>query len=196
MFKVAAIIPTRKRLPRLLKTLDSIMSTATDKDCIEAVLRVDEDDFETLTGFPSQNYPWVKIVKGPRYTGYTSMGKFVTEACAATDATWCLLIDDDSWLIGKGWDEKLRNIPTTGFLAQAMIYNLGHSTYFYPESSPVGLFFPNQCWKLTGQEELSSPADIMIYDAMIKTMGWKMRYIEGLTYRHDRDSDEVMALRD
>ncbi len=194
--KICAICPTRKRLPRLLKMLDSLMATVSDKDCLEAVIRVDDDDHETILGFPKQNYPWVKMVIGARHNGYVSMGIFVTEACNATNADWCLLIDDDCWLVGKDWDKQVLNLPIGSCIAQAEFYHLGGSMYRYTKDSPVGLFFPNKIWERIGLKEIGEPADLVIFDIAINQLKWEMKFIDGLTYRHDRDSDEVMAKRD
>jgi hypothetical protein len=186
----SAIIPTRKRLPRLLVTLDSLVATANDPSQIEAVLRVDDDDEETKTQFPKDKYPWVKMVIGSRYEGYNSMGKFVTEASREASGKWSLLIDDDSWLVGKGWDSQLSQLPTDGWVAMAEYYHLGGSNYINTQGCPVGLFFPTRFWERFGIQEIPCPADEAMRSLAVDCHKWQVKFLVGITYRHDRREED------
>lgn len=142
---VSAIIPTRKRLLRLIKTVDSLRAQADHPDCIEIVLKIDEDDMETRLGFPWQNYPTARQVITPRGRGYVEMGRFVTEAINAAAGQWCFLIDDDCWLYKKtpnvrGWDTLLREVPAKSVAQLASPADASLKGYFVTQQGyPVHL---------------------------------------------------------
>ncbi len=187
------ITPTRKRLMRLIKTMDSIYENADKPTEIEAVLKIDEDDAETLLGFPWQHYPNVKKVVTPRGRGYVDMGRFVTEACNAATGKWCFLIDDDAWIVGRGWDAQLRQVTTPNTVCQCEFYHLGASEYGSGSCGPNGLIFPNGCWKQFGISELSSPADQCLKGLLVDQHHWRVHLLRGVTYRHNRDTEEQLA---
>lgn len=194
---VSAIIPTRKRVPRLMVTLDSLIRQADDPSCLEIVLKVDEDDEQTRRYAPSIHAAGatINIVISPRGRGYVEMGRFVTEACAAATGQWCFLIDDDSWIIGKGWDTLLKAVPIENCVASCEFYHLGKSHYGSGSCGPVGLFFPNGSWKKYGVAEIPSPADECLRSLLVDQQGYKVHLLKGIIYHHDRDSQEVLNAR-
>lgn len=192
---VSAIIPTRKRVPRLIKTIDSLLREADDKSCVEVVLKIDNDDQITQKEFPFADYPMVKKVFSDRGRGYGEMGRFVTEACAGATGEWSFLIDDDCWIVGKGWDSKLNQVPKDGAVAQCEFYHLGGSRYGSGSCGPNGLFFPTGKFNEFGIKQLYSPADHCLYSIFVTERKWPIHLLKEITYRHDRDSEEQLAIQ-
>lgn len=190
----SVLIPTRKRFPRLINTIRSIYETAKQPQDIEIVLRIDDDDGDTIANLESLNY-YKNIVPviGSRYTGYMSMGVFATEAARAATGQWCLLLDDDCTLEGRGWDDLLRDVPSQGHIAWCEFYHLGFSEYGSDSCGPVGPFFPNNCWKQLGYYGIGNPADDFFKKIICDKHGWKRRILRGITLNHQRDNDEELS---
>lgn len=196
---VSALIPTRHRLMRLIKTVESLYSNADDQSCIQCILKIDDDDAETDMGFPSDRFPNVVKVKSPRGKGYNDMGRFATEAAAAATGHWCFIIDDDCWIYKKpgatkGWDTLLREVPQGGgVVAQCEFYHLGFSEYDSGTCGPNGMIVPSNCWKDFGVETLSSPVDGCLHGLLIQQHRWPVYLLKGIVYRHNRDTEEQLA---
>lgn len=189
----SAIIPTRRRVERLRKTIGSLKQTASRPQDIEVVVRVDSDDSQTIAQIPAlDNGLGVKAVIGPRLSGYRSMGQFVTEAVDVAAGKWVFLIDDDAWLEGQGWDDQLRSVPMSGYIAQAEFYHLGESRYGSGSCGPVGMFVPNKCWEPLGYQAMASPVDQFWHDLLVKMNGWQTVLLRGITYRHNRDGEDEL----
>lgn len=195
---VSAIIPTRKRLLRLIKTVESMRNRADNPDCIEFVLKIDEDDMETQLGFPWHKFPTARKVISPRGRGYVEMGRFVTEALNAATGKWGFLIDDDCWIyresaeVTRGWDTLLREVPDRA-LAQCEFYHLGGSLYGPGSCGVVGPIFPMEVWKNSGIAELPSPADDSLCGYFVRTLHYPVHLLKGYIYRHNRDTEEQLA---
>jgi len=190
---IAPIIPTRKRVDRLLLTLRSLVNTASDWSRVEPVLKIDDDDIDTIAAIPRLEAEFgLKHVITPRGVGYNDMGRFVTEACAETDATWVWLVDDDAWVEGRGWDDFVASVAPVRNVIQPQIYHLGGSKY-YEGCGPVALIVPNQSWTLHGSPSVTSPADECWRQVLVVQNGYAVHLMKGITYRHDRDNDEALA---
>lgn len=191
---ISAIIPTRKRLLRLIKTLESLRDMISEKSQWEAVLRVDDDDHETILGFPQQNWPNVKMITAAR-RGYINMPSYVADCLDHATGQWCFLIDDDCWIYGpEKMDDLLAKVPTENHVAQCEFYHLGHSMYGSGSCGPNGMIFPNTPELRERMHEKSGSADDMIKNFYLGR-GYKLQLLPGLTYRHNRDSEEVLAQR-
>lgn len=189
---VSVIIPTRNRIGRLHHAMTSVIGTANDKSRVQFVLKIDDDD---LTDYRRYDDPAsIKVVRSPRGKAYADMGRFVTEACNAADGQWCFLMDDDAWLYGMtGWDDQLALLPTKGWVAQAEKYHLGGSRYGPGSCGPVGLFFPNGCWRKLGHESIGDVVDEWLRQLLVVQHGWQIHLFRGLTYRHNRDDESALA---
>jgi hypothetical protein len=98
---VSIILPTRGRPQALARSIDSLRQTAVS-DSFEILLRVDEDDAETIDRFvgPRCCRAWV----GERY-GYRGLHRYVNELCEIAFGEWLFLWNDDALMQTKGWDE-------------------------------------------------------------------------------------------
>jgi hypothetical protein len=100
---ISLIVPTRGRVAKLRRFLDSLAATAAEPEGLEVVLVVDEDDAASA----SVAHPRlaVKPVVGP--PGRT-MGALNGAGYAASSGAWLMLLNDDVVARTPGWDRRLR----------------------------------------------------------------------------------------
>jgi len=102
--KVSVLIPTRNRVHRLRKVLESFDETVHQKDA-ELVFRIDDDDVASQQFLHDQ-----RVVVGPRYNGYDSMPTFFNEmhCVAAGDVLMCG--NDDMIFRTPDWSTRILEI--------------------------------------------------------------------------------------
>jgi len=102
---ISVLIPTRGRIKEVLKVVANLYGTATNKQNIEILLRIDDDDEESTMAV--RNMPdYVDVFVGPRYRGYLDMHKYVNELCEQAQGDLYLLWNDDVYMKDDGWDVK------------------------------------------------------------------------------------------
>ena len=104
MIKFSLILPTRNRIPLLLKMLASI-ETAEDISCVETLVIHDDDDSESKEILENLQKPWIKILSRPRGNNvsrdyYNWALQFVTG-----ELIWA--INDDAEIETSGWDKLI-----------------------------------------------------------------------------------------
>ncbi len=188
---VSLMIPSRKRVPSLLRTLCNIAETASGED-YQIVMRFDEDDkdsIDTISGIESV-YPNAKCFVGPRLEGYSSLDKhFFRELEERSDATWVWIGGDDMVVEGD-WLGELRKVPTTGYIVQPEISKLGGSTYPRAEAQAYPIF-PRFCWKQYATE-FPRPFDVNGH-ILLKQNGWETWFLKGCTFWHQRPPEAEIA---
>jgi hypothetical protein len=60
---ISILLPTRKRVSQLKKSMDSLLSNAKNPDKIQPLFGVDDDDTETLEFLKTTNYQKSKCTK-------------------------------------------------------------------------------------------------------------------------------------
>lgn len=101
---VSFLIPTRGRLQMLLECIQSIKNTASPDVQVEILVRIDEDDHETLAG--RDRIPG-EIIVGPRWNGYDSVYIFINELAAKSHGDWLVPWNDDIFMTTYHWDKLL-----------------------------------------------------------------------------------------
>lgn len=104
------MVPTRKRVEHLNKMLYTLFSSVSDPNCIEAIMRVDEDDIETQDYLKDKLNNNIKIIVGPRYNGYVELNRFYNEIAEEAKGTWLFLSNDDLYFNKTDWDLELQKI--------------------------------------------------------------------------------------
>jgi len=194
MKTVAILIPTRKRVNRLIETIKSIIETTKDAS-VEICLRVDGDDNETMLAIPYifSLFPNTRVLIGQRMGGYLSLSAFYNELSKVCDARWIFIMNDDITLEGCGWVEQLERISTTGVLVWPECYQLGGSRYETHGSAYVCPIVPNRCWDQFGRTEPGTPIDVWFTNVLRNGHNWRTEVLKGLTVNHNRDADEEIA---
>jgi len=187
------LITSRKRVPRLLKTLQSIRDTAISQDDIEVLLRFDDDDLETEACIPAykhivKNFSWIK---GPRLNGWQSVAAFWDELYKKSNGTWSWMMSDDMIVTGKGWDILLHDVPTEGFIVHPQIHQLGGSTYTEDATGPAPII-PKGALEKFGYDCIPNPPDTGINDSFRRKSGWEIKFLPGIGVWHMRDDESEL----
>lgn len=185
------LIPSRKRVRRLINTIESVKATSNESR-VEICVRIDSDDYESIESIPAlmRIHQQVKFLVGPRL-GYERLHDYYNELARISDSTWFFVLNDDITLEGKGWDERLAELRTDQ-LAMPESYKLGLSTYTnfgcgyvcpivplakFRKHGPMGI--PVDTWwmeKIGGGMEKKSNAAV----------------VPGLCVNHQRDKAEYL----
>lgn len=188
---VSLMIPSRKRVQSLMKTLGNVTASASGED-YQIVMRFDEDDKESIEAIPVIEllFQKAKCYVGPRFGGYTALDKhFYCELEQHSNATW-VWIGGDDMIVEGDWLGELRKVPTSGYIVQPEISKLGGSTYPRAEAQAYPIF-PRFCWKQY-QDSFPCPFDINGHLLLLKN-GWKTWFLEGVTMWHQRPPDAEIA---
>ena len=90
--------------------LYTLFSSVSDPKCIEAIMRVDEDDTETQDYLADKLNDNIKMIVGPRYNGYAELHRFYNEIAERAKGTWLFLSNDDLHFNKTNWDLELEKI--------------------------------------------------------------------------------------
>lgn len=182
---VSFIMPTRTASAEMfLESVSSIRRTAKFPQDIEILLRIDDDDLvrrsmaETM-----QRFHPVKLVVGPRGSGYDNMGTFVDDLVKVANSRWCWLFDDDAWVEGD-WSGlyDIRCDILRGPAVNSEFYCLGESHYNNgPTGGAVGLIMPTGFVKKLAHK---APVDQQWLEEVVR-MGWTVQQLKGVSYHHD-----------
>jgi len=194
---VSILIATRKRIHRLIQTIESIYKTAQSGD-FEIILRIDDDDVETLANLNLlKPFDKVRYIVGPRYRGYESHPVFMDELAEIARGRWCFFLDDDGVLLQEegsladAWDLQLADVPMTGKIVHPEFYWLGNSKYPSGSCEPVAICVPTKCWLELGWKSMKFPIDQALQDLLV-SIGWENHWLRGLVAHHARDNEEVL----
>ena len=101
---ISILLPTRKRVSQLKKSMDSLLSNAKNPDKIQPLFGVDDDDIETLEFLKTTNYQNQSVLKFKRL-GYQNLHMYNNSLCAYAQGTWVMFFNDDAIMNTKHWDE-------------------------------------------------------------------------------------------
>ncbi len=121
--KISIVLPTRGRPQGLVESLKSILSKAKFPHLIELLIKVDDDDLETLDAVQGMSEYLVslktksRIFVLPRNDGYWNIHDWLNQMCREASGEWIfnwsddVLMETDEWDVGvistSGEDRKL-----------------------------------------------------------------------------------------
>ena len=112
-YKVAVLLPTRKRGKLAERCLLSLAEKAHNNEHIVYMVALDDDDQESIDYFESTVIPKfeelelnydIRVV--PRW-GYINLHEYVNYLGREASADWLMFWNDDAIMETKGWDEKI-----------------------------------------------------------------------------------------
>lgn len=184
------LLPTRGRFPRLVESIRSLHETASTNH-FEVLLGVDNDDEHTLSNLPSLEwYANIRPVIGPRGGGYPEIHKLYSKLAKLAATPWVWIWNDDVTLSGN-WVDQLKKVPTTGYIVQPGLHQLGHSIYPDNEGGPFPVV-PTCCWEQFGYTEIPAPIDEKLDQILRLNHDWKSWFLKGVKVNHQRDSEEQL----
>jgi len=125
---VSILLPTRGRPQWLRESIDSLYSLAQDKSCMEFILKVDDDDKETIeTARQLSEILPLKFIISSKGAGYFDMHHWVNDMSKLATGDWLFLFNDDAVMQTERWDDLLLNfdIMTKSDPSQSAYQNPG-----------------------------------------------------------------------
>ena len=110
---LSVLLPSRGRPKGLVRAIDSFWSLAQDKSLVEFVVKLDDDDTESIRmmehlakGNLELNLN-LNVIISPREEGYRSLDKTWNSLAAAAKGDWFYLFNDDAYIKSENWDQLL-----------------------------------------------------------------------------------------
>lgn len=106
---ISIFLNSRNRTKRLQELFKSIIKTTKDLNNIEVLIRIDDDDLESINFAKYNIYPFdIKYFIGPRPNNLTSS---INELASKCTGDYLFVLNDDVDILTEGWDEEVRKIP-------------------------------------------------------------------------------------
>lgn len=187
--EITLLIPSRGRIEKLLKCLSSIESATKDKEKIEAIVRLDYDDKESIEKIQEiHNFSFdIYTIVGKRFGGYTDLHFYVNEMCSLSRGNFLFLFNDDSFIETVGWEEIV-----CSFKGKPIILNPNTN-----DSSNIYNTFPiisRNIFETLGHWSLQTHNDTWI-EVIGKTLGIEV-YVPNLVIFHDRPDNENSSAKE
>ena len=131
--KVSVLVPTRKRLDRLGRFIDSFKSTVRDPDSAELVFRCDKDDLDSVRYLSA--YDWTVLV-GPRLQGYRSLPSFYNDMAKVATGDVLACGNDDMLFQTRDWPARVLEAANR---YPDGIFNLGVNTGLNDDKFPFSI---------------------------------------------------------
>jgi len=191
--KISIVIPSRKRVARLMKAVETISSLAAHPEELEFVFRIDEDDSETIAAMTDFISRFNCLFIVGKHLGYNGSAKRLWEMSAMASGSWIWYFDDDAYLndCSAGWDSKLSEVKGA-MIVLPEINQLGGSLYPRNSVHPL-MILPNKWWLCVGIEEFKLPTDFYFFSVLRKN-GWETIYLPGVSTAHDRNKNDPLMI--
>tara|TARA_R100001086_G_scaffold75130_1_gene36250 strand:+ start:279 stop:1136 length:858 start_codon:yes stop_codon:yes gene_type:complete len=103
---ISILLPTRKRLKLLKKSVDSLINNARNPDKLQFLFGVDEDDNETFLYLKRSKYP-NQLALQFKPIGYENLHKYNNTLAGYATGKWIMFFNDDAIMDTKNWDDKI-----------------------------------------------------------------------------------------
>lgn len=190
---ISILLPTRKRLPALTKTVRKLYQLAARPEQLELVLRVDNNDPTDYSDFQWRKN--TQLLVGPRW-GYKGMHRYYDEVARAASHEWMLIWNDDMFMITERWDEVLLSRGADKMHVQF----LKRDTYGpevpgdpYKNTDTACPFFRKTMFNLMGRTSMNAHVDSWL-DYVSESLKIKT-FRHDIIYHHDRPDDETARER-
>lgn len=106
---VSVLLPTRGRPDKLSKSIDSLVSLCSDINNVEFILRVDNDDADTIQTAERIRgvVPNFSVIKLPRGKGYCNIHRWLNGMANLASGDWLFVWNDDAVMKTEKWDYVL-----------------------------------------------------------------------------------------
>ncbi len=108
--KISILLPTRKRVDAVIKSVGSLLSTAHDPASIEILVAYDDDDQDSREFFSTTWYPFLEqvgtqsqVYETERF-GYLRLYKYVNFLGEKAQGDWIMFWNDDALMLTEHWD--------------------------------------------------------------------------------------------
>ena len=161
--KISILLPTRKRTEAVIKSIGSLLASASDTSRIEILIAYDDDDEESRKFFSETWYPYIaqsqatsKVFETERF-GYLRLYKYVNFLAEQASGDWIMFWNDDALMLTENWDDHI--VANDGFfgLLRMPCVTMNHPFALFP-------IIPHKWLELFGQVSPVNHSDWWIYN--------------------------------
>lgn len=190
---VSVLLPTRKRIERLLRSLDSLISLAHNPIQIEFLIKVDDDDQETLAalqGVAPLIPTSLQAIISPRGGGYSDMHIWYNVLAAHALGDWLLIWNDDALMKTEKWDAVLAGMVLDPAIWHGVRDICCMAPSFNGELGCTALFFlRRKVTQLLGRLSAIPHCDTWVSQMMLSINS--LFYIHHIDVTHQHEEDQV-----
>ena len=107
------MMPTRKRVQLLNECLDSLNAKTKNKSLVEILIKIDDDDQETIDFVNSyQSEIEIRTVISDRGNGYGSLNEYYNSLAQISEGEFLMVFNDDGEMTTDSWEEQF--VPFSG----------------------------------------------------------------------------------
>jgi glycosyltransferase involved in cell wall biosynthesis len=174
---ISVILPTRKRVEALSRSLNSLKEMAKDKNGYEVILAFDDDDLDSKRQIESA-FSDVKSIVFP-HVGYKYIHEYYNRLASEAKGEWLFQWNDDVIMQTHGWDEIINSVDKFCCIGSININNAG-AVYQVETLFPI---VPRSYFTTLGHMSLHRHTDSWIY-YIFNSLGLVIP--SGIKLLHDR----------
>jgi hypothetical protein len=106
MINITILLPTRKRVETLKKSIESLIKTSKHPDKLQFLFAVDDDDINTINFLKSTSYPNQGVLTF-KPMGYENIHKYNNTLALYAHGKWLMFFNDDAIMTTQNWDTKI-----------------------------------------------------------------------------------------
>jgi hypothetical protein len=135
---ITILLPTRGRTDMLKRSLESLISTATNPSRVELLLGIDEDDVSTKEYIQNEIAPILRDAgidcKANVFKplGYENLHVYVNTLAANATGDWMFFWNDDGIMVTQGWDDVIASYTGQFKLLAPRDNHDGHPYAIFP----------------------------------------------------------------
>lgn len=136
--KISILLPTRKRTEAVIKSISSLLATASRPDEIEILIAYDNDDEESREFFSTTWYPFLeqcgattKVFETERF-GYLRLYKYVNFLGEHAEGDWIMFWNDDALMLTDNWDNEIKKHDGYFGLLRMPCVTMNHPFALFP----------------------------------------------------------------
>lgn len=110
---ISILLPTRGRKEMLKRSLESLITTASNPGRLEVLLGLDNDDVDVIEYIKTEIAPFLQEHKVEcraqifKPLGYTQLHTYVNTLAGASTGEWLFFWNDDAIMDSTGWDDEI-----------------------------------------------------------------------------------------
>lgn len=111
--RISILIPTRKRVDLLRRSINSLIDTASTVQGIDILIGIDNDDTETNDYLQNELVPYLNEKNASMRAfsfdrmGYKNLHQYANFLAKESHGEWIILWNDDAIMKTKNWDKKI-----------------------------------------------------------------------------------------
>jgi hypothetical protein len=113
-YSISVLLPTRGRTDALTRSVKSIVNLAADKNQLQLLFALDNDDSVGLDHYQNELKPWL-VEQGVAHQafavdpmGYIGLNRYYNGLAEQSDADWLFVWNDDAIMETQDWDNVVR----------------------------------------------------------------------------------------